>query len=53
VLTSLLGIVGAPLILYGDRQRPRGGRFDAGVVMTRMMFPYIACMSFVALPAAC
>jgi putative peptidoglycan lipid II flippase len=52
VLTSLAGIVGAPFILYAvatgtASQDP--GAFDAGVLMTRIMFPYIACMSFVAL----
>lgn len=51
VLTSIVGIVGAPLLitlLAGDlRQTP--GAYDASVVMTQMMFPYIACMSFVAL----
>lgn len=51
VLTSIVGIVGAPLLitlLAGDL-RDTPGAFDASVVMTQMMFPYIACMSFVAL----
>ncbi|WP_312515762.1 murein biosynthesis integral membrane protein MurJ [Massilia sp.] len=51
VLTSLVGIIAAPLLIIaiaGDlRETP--GAYDASVVMTRMMFPYIACMSFVAL----
>ena len=51
VLTSIVGIVGAPLLitlLAGDlRETP--GAYDASVIMTQMMFPYIACMSFVAL----
>jgi len=51
VLTSIVGIVGAPLlimILAGDL-RDTPGAYDASVIMTQMMFPYIACMSFVAL----
>lgn len=51
VLTSIVGIIGAPLlimILAGDlRETP--GAYNASVIMTQMMFPYIACMSFVAL----
>ncbi len=49
VATSVVGIVGAPvfvwLIAAGLAQ------FDDAVVMTRVMFPYIACMSLVALAA--
>ena len=51
VLTSIVGIVGAPLLitmLAGDL-RATPGAYDASVIMTQMMFPYIACMSFVAL----
>jgi putative peptidoglycan lipid II flippase len=51
VLTSIVGIVGAPLLitlLAGDL-RDTPGAYDASVIMTQMMFPYIACMSFVAL----
>lgn len=51
VLTSIVGIIGAPLlitVLAGDL-RDTPGAYDASVVMTQMMFPYIACMSFVAL----
>jgi len=51
VLTSIVGITGAPLlimVLAGDlRETP--GAYNASVIMTQMMFPYIACMSFVAL----
>ncbi|MBD8543813.1 murein biosynthesis integral membrane protein MurJ [Oxalobacteraceae sp. CFBP 8761] len=51
VLTSIVGIIGAPLlimVLAGDlRETP--GAYNASVIMTQMMFPYIACMSFVAL----
>ena len=51
VLTSIVGIIGAPLlimVLAGDlRETP--GAYNASVIMTQLMFPYIACMSFVAL----
>jgi putative peptidoglycan lipid II flippase len=51
VLVSALGIIGAPLFVYliatGLRATPEA--FDASVWMTRLMFPYIAFMSFVAL----
>ena len=53
LLTTVLGIAGAPVLVYvlasGLKQEPAG--FDAAVVMTRWMFPYIACMSMVALGA--
>ncbi len=53
LLTSVLGIVGAPVLVYvlasGLKHDPTG--FDAAVLMTRWMFPYIACMSLVALGA--
>jgi len=51
VLTSLVGIVGAPLLimfLAGDL-RDTPDAYNASIIMTQMMFPYIACMSFVAL----
>ncbi|MEC5163387.1 MULTISPECIES: murein biosynthesis integral membrane protein MurJ [unclassified Janthinobacterium] len=51
LLVSALGIVGAPAFVYliatGLDDKP--GAFDAAVWMTRLMFPYISCMSFVAL----
>jgi putative peptidoglycan lipid II flippase len=47
LLTSLVGIVGAPLILMAIAGGLKGPAFDASVFMTRMMFPYIVCMSFV------
>ena len=53
LLTCLLGVVGAPLLVWalasGLRQQPAG--FDAAIVMTRWMFPYIGFMSLVALSA--
>jgi putative peptidoglycan lipid II flippase len=51
VATSLVGIVAAPLLVWllGAGLSPKA--FDASVVMTRFMFPYIGCMSLVALSA--
>ena len=51
--TCVLGVAGAPLLVWalasGLRQEPAG--FEAAVLMTRWMFPYIAFMSLVALSA--
>lgn len=51
VITSVVGIIGSPILVYviasGLERNP--GAFNASVLMTRVMFPYIACMSFVAL----
>lgn len=51
VLTCLLGIAAAPAIVYfiatGLKSEPDA--FNASVTMTRIMFPYIGFMSFVAL----
>lgn len=51
LLVSALGIVAAPLFVYliatGLHDKP--GAFDAAVWMTRLMFPYISFMAFVAL----
>ena len=53
LLVCAAGVVGAPLLVWalasGLRQDPVG--FDAAIVMTRWMFPYIGCMSLVALAA--
>jgi putative peptidoglycan lipid II flippase len=53
VATSIVGIAGAPLLVYamasGLQQNPQA--FEAATFMTRLMFPYIACMSLVALAA--
>ena len=49
VLTVALGVVGAPVIVWAMASGLAA--FDQGVVMTRLMFPYIACMSLVALAA--
>jgi putative peptidoglycan lipid II flippase len=50
--TSVVGIIGAPVVLYVIASGLKGAAFDAGVVMTRLMFPYILCMSFVVLAGA-
>jgi len=51
LLVSAIGIIGAPIFVYliatGLDQQP--GAFDAAVWMTRLMFPYISFMAFVAL----
>jgi putative peptidoglycan lipid II flippase len=51
LVTCVLGIVGAPILVYllASGLPPEG--FNAAVVMTRWMFPYIGCMSMVALGA--
>jgi putative peptidoglycan lipid II flippase len=50
---TLLGIGGAPVVVYlaagGLAANPEG--FDAAVVMTRWMFPYITLISLVSLAA--
>ena len=52
LVVSIAGIIGAPLILWVIASGLKGAAFDAGVVMTRLMFPYILCMSFVVLAGA-
>lgn len=51
VLTSVVGIIASPLLVYGLAsgfiQDPE--KFNVTVVMTRIMFPYIALISLVAL----
>lgn len=51
VVVCVLGVIGAPLMVWamasGLKQTAHG--FDAAVVMTRWMFPYIGFMSLVAL----
>lgn len=53
VVVCVLGVIGAPLLVWllasGMRQSPDG--YQAAVVMTRWMFPYIGFMSLVALSA--
>jgi putative peptidoglycan lipid II flippase len=49
---TVVGVVAAPLLVWlmGEGLERTGG-FEPAVVMTRWMFPYIACMSLVALAA--
>ncbi len=47
--TSVVGIAGAPVLVW--LMAAGLASFDDAVVMTRIMFPYIACMSLVALSA--
>jgi len=51
LVTCIVGVLGAPLLVWamasGLQKDPRG--YDAAVVMTRFMFPYIGFMSMVAL----
>lgn len=52
LLVSVVGIVGAPLILMAIASGLSGDGLDKATVMTRLMFPYILCMSFVVLSGA-
>jgi putative peptidoglycan lipid II flippase len=49
LLTALVGIVAAPAFVFLLASGLDKTGFDAAVWMTRLMFPYITCMSFVAL----
>lgn len=53
MLVTLLGIIAAPWVVSamasGMRAASRQAEFEAAVWMTRLMFPYIICMSLVAL----
>jgi len=53
LLTCVLGVAGAPVLVWllasGLRQNPES--YQAAVLMTRWMFPYIGFMSLVALAA--
>jgi putative peptidoglycan lipid II flippase len=51
LITCVLGIVGAPVLVWVLASGLKPAGFDAAVVMTRWMFPYIGCMSMVALGA--
>jgi putative peptidoglycan lipid II flippase len=50
-LTCVLGVLGAPVLVWAMASGLSEEGFDAAVFMTRWMFPYIAFMSFVALSA--
>lgn len=49
LVTSAVGVLAAPVIVWLMASGLEG--FDDAVVMTRWMFPYIGCMSMVALAA--
>lgn len=49
--TCVLGVIGAPVLVWAMASGLDRQGFDAAVFMTRWMFPYIAFMSFVALAA--
>jgi putative peptidoglycan lipid II flippase len=51
VATSVVGVLAAPLLVWLLGAGRPGPAFDASVAMTRFMFPYITCMSLVALAA--
>ena len=51
LLTCVVGIAGAPILVYTMASGLQPAAFDAAVLMTRWMFPYIFCMSLVALGA--
>jgi len=52
LVVSILGVIGAPVLVWlmASGLKESGG-YDAAVLMTRWMFPYIGCMSMVALSA--
>jgi putative peptidoglycan lipid II flippase len=51
-LVALIGVIGAPLLVLAIGSGLSGQAFTDATLMTRIMFPYIACMSLVALGAA-
>lgn len=50
---TVLGIIGAPLLIYASAPgfSSDAGKFELTVQLTRICFPYILCMSLVALSA--
>jgi putative peptidoglycan lipid II flippase len=52
LLTVCLGVIGAPLLILAIATGFKGGpAYEASVVMTRIMFPYIGLISMVSLSA--
>ena len=49
--TCVVGVIAAPLLVWALASGLDAPSFDAAVRMTRWMFPYIGCMSLVALSA--
>ena len=50
-LTCVAGVAGAPALVWMLASGFEGNTHEAAVAMTRWMFPYIGCMSMVALSA--
>ena len=51
-VVCVLGVIGAPVLVWAMASGlQQSGGFDAAVVMTRWMFPYIGFMSLIALSA--
>ena len=46
---SVVGVVGAPVLVWLLASGWSGAELDTTVLLTRIMFPYIACMSLVAM----
>ena len=51
VLTCAVGVVASPILVWLLASGLDAHSFDSGVLMTRIMFPYIGCMSLVAFSA--
>jgi putative peptidoglycan lipid II flippase len=51
VITCFIGVAAAPLLVWAMASGMSGAALEASALMTRVMFPYIACMSLVALAA--
>jgi len=51
LVVGLVGVAGAPVLVYAMASGLQPQGFEAAVLMTRWMFPYIVCMSLVALGA--
>jgi putative peptidoglycan lipid II flippase len=49
LFVSILGVVGTPLLVWLLASGWTADKFDTTVLLTRIMFPYIACMSLVAM----
>ena len=49
IAVGVFGVVGAPLLVWLLASGQSAATFDTTVLLTRVMFPYIVCMSLVAL----
>jgi putative peptidoglycan lipid II flippase len=52
ILVSIAGVIGAPVLMWVLASGLKESEFAAGVLMTRVMVPYIACMSLGRCPRA-